>query len=139
MGGCGVEVAIEFLHSLFLAAEEVVELLLLDDGEVELDCWGLFKNLDEGGKLQSAAVEGLFEGCVLSTGAEAVEPLRGAVDAVEHEAAEESVFCVLDEGADLLWCAGEDGGEARVFDFAVFSVVATAQVAEALMGECLAE
>ena len=117
--------------------EGVVECGLLGGGEGE--CEGCAAAEDAvvvvvfGSEGVEVAVVGLSEGAV-----EYVEPYGAGGEAVEDEAAEESVFGVGDEAVDLSRGAGEQGGEARGADVDVLAVFA-ADVGYGLVVECFAE
>ena len=99
VGAGGVAVSVELLHPFFLAGEEVVEFLRLRERERKPDLRRVLQPFVEG--LLSQRIEGFFQGAVAAVGGEAVQPLWRGVDAEEHEAREQAVFGIPDEGFDL--------------------------------------
>ena len=87
MGAGGIEVAVEFLHTLLFVTEEVVEFLLLYEGEMEPDFWNGFKSFIEAYKLSSEVIEGLLQRAVGIVVGKSVNPLVRRGYAVEDEPA----------------------------------------------------
>lgn len=92
-----VEVSVALFHLLFFFCEEVVEFLLLDDGEAEPYGCCLPEALVEAVHFFAEFVEDCFQWVVGVIAGEAVNLFVGGGHAVEYEAAQESVLGIWNE------------------------------------------